>query len=277
MRQPEPLRDPRRDADRPVRSRARSARRRPRRARAARRRARPRSRRSAPLRRVARTRARPGRGRRRSSSTSARRARRASRPSCAGPAPRTRRRVPRAPQDRPPPGLVLAVPGDRPLEPVSKSVRARQPVSRSSLSVEPMCRSTWPEPLLDVDDPGVASRRASSTSRRCRATEMSTPVATFSTSPATASIGASIDRLDRLGVVVDVEPVAAGVPVAVDRQRLAVERLRDEARHDLLRVLPRPVVVERPHDHDRQPVRDEVRVGEPVAARLRRRVRASAG
>ena len=29
------------------------------------------------------------------------------------------------------------------------------------------------------------------------------------------------DRLDRLGVVVDVEPVAARVPVAVDRQRLA--------------------------------------------------------
>jgi hypothetical protein len=81
------------------------------------------------------------------------------------------------------------------------------------------------------------------------------------------------DRLDRLGVVVDVEPVAGRVPVPVDRQRLAGERLRDEARDHLLRVLPRPVVVERPHDHDRQPVGDVVRVGEPVAARLRRRVR----
>ena len=87
----------------------------------------------------------------------------------------------------------------------------------------------------------------------------------------------SDDRLDRLGVVVDVEPVAARVPVAVDRQRLARERLRDEARDHLLRVLARPVVVERADDHDRQPVGDVVRVGEPVAAGLRRSVRASAG
>jgi hypothetical protein len=39
--------------------------------------------------------------------------------------------------------------------------------------------------------------------------------------------------------------------VAVDRQRLVGQRLRDEARHDLLGVLARAVVVERPHDHDR--------------------------
>ena len=38
------------------------------------------------------------------------------------------------------------------------------------------------------------------------------------------------DGLDRLGVVVDIEPVARGVAVAVDRQRLTRERLRDEAR-----------------------------------------------
>ena len=42
---------------------------------------------------------------------------------------------------------------------------------------------------------------------------------------------------------------------------------------DLLGMLPRPVVVERPDDHDRQPVRDVVRVREPVGAGLRRRVR----
>ena len=38
-------------------------------------------------------------------------------------------------------------------------------------------------------------------------------------------------------------------------------------------MLPRAVVVERPHDHDRQPVRDVVGVGKPVAARLGRGVR----
>src|SRR5256885_12409531 len=43
-------------------------------------------------------------------------------------------------------------------------------------------------------------------------------------------------------------------------------------RSDLLGVLPRPVVVERPHDHDRKPVGDEVRVGEPVGTGLRARV-----
>jgi len=35
-------------------------------------------------------------------------------------------------------------------------------------------------------------------------------------------------------------PVARGVSVAVDRQRLAGERLRDEARDHLLRMLARP-------------------------------------
>ena len=156
--------------------------------------------------------------------------------------------------------------------PRSKLVRARQPVSRSSLSVEPMWRSTCPSrsstKTFSTSAPTAAST-ASATSR----TEMSIPVATFTTSPASASMSARDDRLDRLGVVVDVEPVAARVPVAVDRQRLARERLRDEARDHLLRMLARAVVVERADDHDRQPVGDVVRVREPVAARLRRRVR----
>ena len=39
-------------------------------------------------------------------------------------------------------------------------------------------------------------------------------------------------------------------------------------------MLARAVVVERPHDHDGKPVRDEVRVGETVGAGLRGRVRA---
>ncbi len=83
------------------------------------------------------------------------------------------------------------------------------------------------------------------------------------------------DRLDRLGVVVDVQPVAARRAAAVDRQRQPLQRLRDEARHDLLRVLPRPVVVEGPDDDDRKVVRHEVAVREPVATRLRRRVGAA--
>src|ERR671919_198984 len=51
------------------------------------------------------------------------------------------------------------------------------------------------------------------------------------------------ERLDRLGVVLDVEPVAARVTVAVDRERLVPERPRDEARGHLLRGLGRRVIV----------------------------------
>ena len=58
--------------------------------------------------------------------------------------------------------------------------------------------------------------------------------------------------LDRLGVVVDVEPVTARAAVAVHRERLVAQRLRDEARDHLLRMLVRAVVVERPDDDDRQ-------------------------
>ena len=104
---------------------------------------------------------------------------------------------------------------------------------------------------------------------------MSTPVATL-THLACDRVDVGLDdRLDRLGVVVDVEPVAAGVAVAVHRQRLVRERLGDEPRDHLLRVLPRAVVVERAHDHDRQAVGDVVAVREAVGARLRRGVRAA--
>ena len=147
-------------------------------------------------------------------------------------------------------------------------------VRRSVLSVEPMCRSTWPgrSRTCAFSDDGLPS--VSSTVSAMSVTEMSMPVATLITSPMTCSSGRD-DRLDRLGVVVHVEPVAARMPVAVDRQQLVLQRLRDEARDHLLRMLARPVVVEGPDDHDREAVRDVVRVRKPVGARLRRRVRAA--
>ena len=64
------------------------------------------------------------------------------------------------------------------------------------------------------------------------------------------------------------------MPVAVDRQLAVLQRLRDEARNHFLGMLARAVVVERPHDHDRQSVRDVVGVCEPVCTGLRRRIRA---
>jgi hypothetical protein len=82
-------------------------------------------------------------------------------------------------------------------------------------------------------------------------------------------------RLDRLGVVVDVEPVTARLTFAVDRERLVAESLDDEARDDLLGMLAGAVVVERARDHDRQVVGDVVAEREAVGARLGRGVGAA--
>src|SRR5438874_5829363 len=48
--------------------------------------------------------------------------------------------------------------------------------------------------------------------------------------------------LDRRAVVLDVQPLAPVGAVAIERQRLVVERARGEERDDLLGVLPRAVV-----------------------------------
>ena len=221
-------------------------------------------------------RARRDRGRRRSRRGRARARPRAARAAPA-PAPRTRRRLRRRSGE---PEPLSTRPRSRDTtrsvraSPSSNDVRARQPVSRSTFSVEPMWRSTWPSRsgTCVVRSCGLPSA-SSTTRRRSPTTEMSTPVATLSTSPATFSSGAAMIASIASPVVVDVEPVAPGVAVAVDRQRLVLQRLRDEARDHLLGMLARAVVVERPDDRDRQAVGHVVRVREPVAARLRRRVR----
>ena len=81
------------------------------------------------------------------------------------------------------------------------------------------------------------------------------------------------DRRDRLGGVLDVQPVAARAAAAVHRQRPVLQRRGDEARDDLLGVLVGPVVVERADDHGGRPVGAPVAVDEAVAAGLRRGVR----
>ena len=198
----------------------------------------------------------------------------ASRPSCAGPAPRTRRRLPVAapgPSTRPHcRGTTRWCARARPRTTCGRASRAASPPSPSSRCGGRPARGARRTCVLS--DAGLPS--SSSTLSAMSQTETSIPVATLITSPTTES-SACDDRLDRLGVVVHVEPVAARVAVAVDRQRLVGERLRDEARDHLLRMLARPVVVERADDHDRQAVRDVVRVGEPVGAGLRRGVRAA--
>ena len=51
------------------------------------------------------------------------------------------------------------------------------------------------------------------------------------------------DRGQRAGVVLDVQPVAHVGAVAIDRQRLALQRLQDDQRNELFREVVGPVVV----------------------------------
>ena len=79
-------------------------------------------------------------------------------------------------------------------------------------------------------------------------------------------------RVDAAAEVLDVEPVADLAAVAVDRQRVAVERVEDHQRDQLLGVLARPVVVGAADDHRLGAVGVEVGGDEQVAGRLGRRV-----
>src|SRR5205814_7100906 len=58
--------------------------------------------------------------------------------------------------------------------------------------------------------------------------------------------------LDRRAVVLAVQPLAPVGAVAIERQRLVVERARGEERDDLLGVLPRAVVVRAVRDGRRE-------------------------
>ena len=171
----------------------------------------------------------------------------------------------------PPPHLVLAVPLDRLLQALLEA-GSRAPAGQA---LELVGRADVPvdlaEPLVDEDDLGVGADGREHRVGHVAYGDVDPGGDVDDLAGEHVDVGGD-DRLDRLGVVVDVEPVAGGVPVAVDRQRLARERLGDEARDHLLRMLARSVVVEGAHDHDRQPVGDEVRVREPVASRLRRRI-----
>ena len=81
--------------------------------------------------------------------------------------------------------------------------------------------------------------------------------------------GASLPQrqLDPGAVVLDEEPVAHLRAVAVERQRLAVERVREEERQQLLRVLVRPVGVRAARDQRVDAVRPHRAEHLQVAAR----------
>src|ERR1035438_8696635 len=74
-------------------------------------------------------------------------------------------------------------------------------------------------------------------------------------------------------VVVDVEPVADVLAVAVEGNLHAVEEVRDEERNDLFGELARSVIVRTTRHHDRDAVGPVVRQGGEVGTGLARRVR----
>ena len=78
---------------------------------------------------------------------------------------------------------------------------------------------------------------------------------------------------DPPGEVLDVEPVADLHAVAVHRQAVAVQRVEDHQRDQLLRVLVRTVVVRAPADHRLHAIGVGVGGHEQVGAGLRRAVR----
>src|SRR5215470_6215837 len=80
-------------------------------------------------------------------------------------------------------------------------------------------------------------------------------------------------QVDTRAVVEDVEPIAHVAAVAIERQGLVVERVRDEEWDDLLGVLVRAEVVGRARDHDGDAMGVPVGQREQIAAGLGRRVR----
>ena len=87
-----------------------------------------------------------------------------------------------------------------------------------------------------------------------------------------AGLALAQHELDAAAVIVDVEPVADLLAVAVERQRLAVERVGREERQDLLRILVGPVCVGAARDRSIHPERTHRGEHLEVAACLRRAV-----
>ena len=81
------------------------------------------------------------------------------------------------------------------------------------------------------------------------------------------------DCPDRPAVILDKEPVADIFPLAVDRQRFALDRVTDDQRNQLFRELVGPVVVRTVRRHHGHLVRVERGADQKVARRLARRIR----
>src|SRR4029079_12669750 len=80
-------------------------------------------------------------------------------------------------------------------------------------------------------------------------------------------------RVQRLAMIFNIEPVSRHLTVAVHGQRLPENHTRDEARHPLFEMLVWPIVIERPNDDRGHVVSRPVRIDQTIRATLRRRIR----
>src|SRR5215471_12771732 len=146
--------------------------------------------------------------------------------------------------DRPPPGLVLAVPLHRAREPLLELL-ARRPAERFELLRAQRVAAVVPGAVGDRLD-----------ERRGLADELEDPVREIDVLHLIAAAdvvdlarNAALDeQVDGAAVVLDVQPVALVLSVTVERHGNVVDEVGDEERDDLLGKLVRPVVVRRPRD-----------------------------
>ena len=80
-------------------------------------------------------------------------------------------------------------------------------------------------------------------------------------------------RPHRPAMVPHIQPVPHLLPIAIHRQRLALQRIRNHQRNQLLRKLIRPIVIRAVRNHRRQPVGMHPRPHQVIRRRLRRRIR----
>src|SRR5919204_175352 len=165
---------------------------------------------------------------------------------------------------RAPPGLVLAVPAHGRFERGGERM-ARGPAELSHLRRIDRIASIVTRTVGDAPDQGLRpAREAQDLVRQHDVFDLVTAADVVDLAVAAAAQ----HEVDGRAVVEDVEPVAHVAAVAVQRERLIVERIRDEQRHDLFGILVRPEVVRRARDDHRHAVRAPVRQGEQVAGGL---------
>src|SRR6185503_1319257 len=167
--------------------------------------------------------------------------------------------------DRLPPGAVRRVPLDRLGQPALAEGVARRPAERAQLPVVERVTAVVSRAILDVAD-----------QRRVGPRQLEDPVGHLEVLVVLAAdvvdlAGRALAQheLDAGAVVLGVQPLAHLLPVAVDRERLALEGVRDEERHELLGVLVRAEGVRTAGDRGAYAVRPHVGEHLEVAPRLR--------